>query len=123
MAEAATVSGAKGKTKRARAARRPAGRPPVGHARPVTSDAADRYAQELPEVLDSEAAVRAQLRAIDQVRVAKRALDQAAGELAAAVRAAKQAGVSWARVGVATGITAEGARRRWLEPHEVDDLL
>lgn len=58
-----------------------------------------------------------ELRELWQALVAVRdrhtAVAAAERELAAAVQAARDLGVSWHRIGLAVGLTSEGARRRW----------
>jgi hypothetical protein len=64
--------------------------------------------------LDRELAADAEARGLLlAVRTARRGVDEAERGLAGHVAAARAAGVSWHRVGLATGLTAEGARRRW----------
>lgn len=51
--------------------------------------------------------------ALIAVRVARRGRDQADVALQASIAAARSAGLSWHQVGLATGLSPEGARKRW----------
>jgi hypothetical protein len=98
-------------------ARRPPARIRPRQAVPVaSSDDVD----DMPEPLDPVDLVEDDLDGDQDKSDARRSLrdlrrrrEKLDGEIAAAVRQARSAGLSWHSVGLVYGLTSEGARKRW----------
>lgn len=56
----------------------------------------------------------------ETVSATQRALDVAQESLAAAVRAARNAGASWSEISLAAGLSRQAAFKRWRETEESD---